>query len=479
MSDSEVVHGAEAGQTELGWRMEQDFLGDVQVPADVLYGIGTARALQNSGVGGDLLTQHPALVAAMADVKAAAALANESLGRLPDDVASALVQAADEMAAGDLDSHVPIELVQGGGGTAANVNINEVLANRASQLLGSRVGPGAVVDAYGHANMSQSTNDVFPTAVSVAVYRQTQGTLRALETVSLELLNLAKAHEGIEHLGRSCLQDAVPILISDLHRTHEVGVARARNDLSEAAHGLLSVPLGGTIVGNGLGAPEGYAEVVCEKLRERTRLPLCSSHGRAADGIASLEPLAATADAVARGGRVLARIASDLRLLASGPVGGMGEVILPPVQAGSSIMPGKVNPVLPELVMQVSYELAGAAHTVSLAAGSTDLEVTPMGPVAAAHVLRGLSQLESVATLFAERCLRGLRWDPNRVERNLAGSFADAVHASLRIGYSAAARDRYQQMSRSRVGSVDGGSIPWPSDAGVDSLNGWPNSSSS
>ena len=230
--------------------------------------------------------------------------------------------------------------------------------------------------------------------------------------------------------------------VAQVHRTHGLMVAQAREDLVAAADRVLFIPLGGTAVGTGLGAPDGFAEEAVTRLSELSGLALHQAD-HPGYGLSSLEPFAAVADAMSRAGRSLARVAGDLRLLSSGPVGGIGEVVLPALQAGSSMMPGKINPVLPELVIEVHYQLAGAATVVGLAAASVDLEVTPMGPVATVELLQGLSRLEAVAHLFADRCLDGLWWDRANVAANLRGSLADAVELSSTVGYESVARSRY------------------------------------
>ncbi len=445
-------------------RTERDFLGELEVPRWAMFGIGTQRALSNSGVGGPTLAGQPLLLDAMAEIKGAAARANLALGCLDTPIADALVAAAQEARDRVLDEHFPLEIVQGGGGTSLNTNLNEVLANRASVLLGGAPGNQEPVDPHAHANLSQSTNDVFPTAMSIAVYRAVQRCLAALDHVCERLAVLAEANDDLEHLGRSCLQDAVPVPVAQVHRTHGLTVARAREDLAATADRVLFVPLGGTAVGTGLGAPEGFADEAVKQLSELSGLALQKAQ-HPGYGLSSLEPFAAVADAMSRAGRSLARVAGDLRLLSSGPVGGIGEVVLPALQAGSSMMPGKINPVLPELVIQVHYQLAGAATVVGLAAASVDLEVTPMGPVAIVELLQGLSRLEAVARLFTDRCLDGLWWDRANVAANLRGSFADTVELSSTVGYENAARSRYAhfiQHGPSLGESAQGPTAPGP-----------------
>jgi len=429
-----AAHGS---TTEDVSRVERDGLGERSLPAEALYGIHTIRACANFAAGGDTLTSQPELLIALARVKAAAALANVDVGQLAPTVGEAIVRAAREVAAGRLHEHFPLEIVQGGGGTSTNMNMNEVLANRAGELLGAEYGT-YVVHPNDHVNCCQSTNDVLPTALALATYAVASRTLASLSHLQSRLLAQADVHAGLDHLARTCLRDAVPIPVADVHRSQAHALGRAVGDLEHTAGRLLEIPLGFTAVGTGLGAADGYRELALGYLSTETGLELRPATNPC-DGLASLEPFAAIADAMAGAGRVMARIAADLRLLSSGPVGGIGEVHLPIVQAGSSLMPGKVNPVLPELVMQTSYQLTGAAHTVQLAAGAGELEVSPMGPVVTAELLTGLERLGRVATLFAERCIDGLEWCRDRVEANLHGSLQDAVESAARDGYEHAA----------------------------------------
>jgi aspartate ammonia-lyase len=420
-------------------RVERDSLGEHAVPAGALYGVHTVRAQANFEAGGERLADEPALLTALARVKAGAALANMELDLLPAPAGNAIVRAAREVAAGRFHEHFPLAVVQGGGGTSTNMNVNEVLANRANELLGARRGTYAIVHPNDHVNRCQSTNDVLPTAMGIAVAAVAGDALVALAHLRERIAAKAAEYEDLDHLGRTCLQDAVPIPVSAVHGAQAHALARAMDDLRLASDRLLAVPLGATAVGTGLGAVDGFRELAIGHLRVETGQDVRAAEDPR-DGLASLEPFAAVADAMARAGRVLARIAADLRLLASGPVGGIGELALPAVQAGSSIMPGKVNPVLPELVMQTSYQLAGGAHVVQLAAGAGELEVTPMGPVVTAELLRGLRRLGRVAVLFADRCIDGLAWRRDAVAANLRGSLAEAVDAAGAMGYDAFTR---------------------------------------
>jgi aspartate ammonia-lyase len=422
-----------------GVRTERDALGERDLPAGALYGIQTLRALENFDLEGEKLWNRPAIIVYLAQVKVAAAQANRDLGLLSPSIAGAIVSAAQELIEGRFHDQFPLELVQGGGGTSTNMNMNEVLANRANEILGGRRGEYAPVHPHDHVNRSQSTNDVIPTASALAVHVTSRGAEAALDKLRDTLLLQARAHEGLRHLGRTCLQDALPVPVSEVHRAQAHTVAQARAELATACGRLLAVPLGGTAVGTGLGAPEGFRDVAISHLRAATGLDIRPADDLFA-ALASLEPLAAVADALARSGRTIARVAADLRLLASGPIGGIGEVTLPAVQPGSSMMPGKVNPVIPELVIQVSFQLEGVAHVAHLAAAAGELELAVTGPVVTAEILDGLERLSRVSVLFAERCIKDLTWQRERVEMNLRGSLQDAVESAGVIGYDAAAR---------------------------------------
>ncbi|MBN6056748.1 hypothetical protein JYK22_32775, partial [Nonomuraea sp. RK-328] len=420
-------------------RIEHDLLGQVTLSASTLYGIHTARASENFRMDGEGLRQFPALLSALARIKSAAAWTNVKLGVLPPDLGDAIMAAAQDVCSGRLHEHFPLDVVQGGGGTSTNMNMNEVLANHAGALL-SRAGGGPVrVDPHDHVNRSQSTNDVMPTAVNVAVMTTAPAAVRSLRRVADSLSRKARQYEQLERLGRTCLQDAVPVPAPLVHDGQATSVLAAARALEEACDALRAVPLGATAIGTGLGAPPGYREAVIQRLSEETGLDLRPAVNLS-EGIASLESLAWVADAMARAGRAMARVAADLRLLASGPVGGFGEVRLPPVQAGSSIMPGKVNPVIPELVMQVSFQLQGGAHIVHLASAAAELEVTSMGPVVTAELLRGLHRLHRVADLFAARCVDGLTWNEQAVRANLRGSLQQAVESAVEHGHAHAIR---------------------------------------
>ncbi len=423
------------------FRTEHDSLGDVLVPAGALYGAHTVRALGNFTVSGISLRERPAVIAALGWVKAAAAAANAACGVLDAERAAAIVTAAREVAAGGHDREFPIDIVHGGGGTAVNMNANEVVANRANELLGGARGAYDPVAPNDHVNRSQSTNDVYPTALALATVVVGREALAGIARLEAAFTVKAGQYGAHERLARTCLQDAVPTTIAATHAAHAHALARTGAALERALGELLAVPLGATAVGTGIGAPAGYRERVLPLLAAESGLAVTGADDLA-DALANLDGYLDVAAQLLRVAAVTGKIASDLRLLSSGPVGGIGELRLPAVQVGSSIMPGKVNPVMPELMLQVGYEARGAFAIVQAVATGGELELNVMEPVIAKHLLASLHDMGVACELFAARCIDGLEWDADRVAANLAGSLAAAVEQASAEGYSAAVAAR-------------------------------------
>jgi aspartate ammonia-lyase len=419
-------------------RIEHDALGDVELADDALYGANTARAIANFRVSGVTLASQPLLLRALARVKRASARANAASGVLDPGLADAIAEAAGELANGEHVDAFPIDLVQGGGGTATNMNVNEVLARRANAIIaGLRGGSDGPVHPNDHVNRNQSTNDVYPTALQLALLDAFDPLLVSIARVVAVLERLAGRYEGQERLARTCLQDALPIGIDDAHRGQALAFARAARVLEQALAPLLDVPLGGGAVGTGLGAPEGYRTRVVELLAEECGRPLRGADSPF-DALAHLDGYVGLSSALVRVMLTAEQLARDLRLLASGPRGGIGELRLPTVAVGSSAMPGKINPAIPELVMQVSFEVRGRAQTVELAVAAGELELNVMEPVIARALLEGAHDAALVLDRFAERCLDGLEWQLDVVAAHLQGSLAGAVELAAREGYVAA-----------------------------------------
>lgn len=417
-------------------RTERDALGSVEVPAEALFGSTTVRAIANFPGCPVVLADRPSFLTGLAQVKAAAAEANSKLGVIDSQVASAIVVAADEISAGRWCDQFPIPIIQGGGGTATNMAMNEVIANRAAQILGREVGRYETVHPLDHVNRSQSTNDVYPTALQIGIIKQTPSLISKLLAVAAALERIASESGNLQRLGRTCLRDAVPLPVAAYHLAQARAVRRTASGIANVTLILHEVPLGATAVGTGVGAPAEYAKEVVALLAARTELPLRQAEDRF-DALAHLDGFLNVASATAVAALTLGKIAADLRLLSSGPIGGIAEISLPAVQVGSSIMPGKVNPVIPELVIQASFEIRGAAHIVELAAAAGELDLNVMGPLVTRHLLGAMTQLEEVAGVFADRCLMGVRWDSEIVERHLAGSLEGLVERALVVGHDA------------------------------------------
>lgn len=403
----------------------------------VLYGRQTELGVRNFGPNRRRVADVPALVRNYALVKDAAARANANLGVIDQERAYAISAAAHEIAAGIHDEQFPTALVLGGGGTTTNMNANEVIAARATQIAGVPVHPND------HVNASQSTNDTYPTAMALTV-RELAGTpLDALERLASALETKADEYEHVVRLGRTCLQDAVTLTVGQTHRSHATALRRTAAALRASTDELLSVPLGATVLGTGIGAPTGYQDEAVRELADLTGLSLIST-GDLFDALAHLDPYAAIASAGARVAITMAKVAADLRFLSSGPVGGISEVILPTVQAGSSIMPGKVNPAVPEYVMQLSYRVRGSAHTVEAAVAAGELELNVMEPIIVDALIDILEDITSAATVFTDRCISGLTWDGARLQSNAAAGFDRWVTLAAEEGYDTASEQVHQ-----------------------------------
>lgn len=395
-----------------------------------LFGKQSSLALENFGTTGRRVGDVPAFVRNYALVKAAAARSNANLGMLTPNVAGAIDTACAEIASGLHGTQFPTALVLGGGGTTTNMNFNEVIAARASQISGLAIHPND------HVNASQSTNDTYPTAMALTIRELSDGPLQALSALAQALEDKAAEYDTTQRLGRTCLQDAVVLSVGQTHRSHATAIRRVTEGLRAATVELDSIPIGATVLGTGIGAPQGYRELCVQDLSKSTDRQLTGSEDLV-DALSHLDPYAAIASAGARAAITLAKIAADLRFLSSGPTGGIGEVTLPAIQAGSSIMPGKINPAIPEFVMQLSYRIRGAAHTVECAVAAGELELNIMEPVIVDSLLNIFENLTASAETFARKCIAGLTWDGRRLEENLTSGFDRWVIMAAEQGYDA------------------------------------------
>ncbi|MDP3079505.1 MAG: aspartate ammonia-lyase [Brevundimonas sp.] len=427
-----------ARASEAPCRSECDSLGEVAVPADALYGAQTRRAVENFDLSAQRLCDFPALVAALGMVKLAALRANVASGIIPETIEAPIQAACLEVMSGQLDHAFPVAMLQGGAGTSTNMNANEVIANRAAQLIGAELGQYRVVHPNDHVNASQSTNDVYPTAARIAVIKSAANLEAALSSLSEAFLAKGRAFSGIPKLARTQLQDAVPMTLGREFTAFGVTLAEDVARLREATTLLLEVNLGGTAVGTGVNAPAAYAEAVIPALAGISGLPLI----RAADLVEASWDLGAfvtVSGALKRTAVKLSKISNDLRLLSSGPAGGIGEIRLPARQPGSSIMPGKINPVIPEVVTQAAYQVIGADVAVTMAVEAGQLQLNAMEPVVVLNVLQSIDLLTRAARALDRRCVQGIEAVPERCLRNLTDSTAVATLAAPLIGYNRAA----------------------------------------
>ena len=422
-------------ENQLVARVEKDLLGKAFVPRDAYYGIHTLRAQENFAVSG--IKVHPDLVWALALVKKAAALANVEVGLLDARRGAAIAQAAEELAAGRWRDQVVVDAFQGGAGTSTNMNVNEVIANRAIELLGGEKGDYSLVHPLDHVNLGQSTNDTFPTALRVAAIKLVRELARATAKLQGALQAREKEFATILKIGRTEMQDAVPVTLGQEFGAWAEAVARDWWRLYKAEERLRQVNLGGTAVGTGLNANRRYIHRVIEILRELTGFGLARAENTF-EATQNADVFAEVSGFLKAAAVSLAKIAGDLRLLSSGPRAGLAEIKLPEVQAGSSIMPGKVNPVIPEMVTQVAYQVMANDVAINMAAASGQLELNAFLPLIAHNLLQSLTLLTNAVNILAARCIQGIQANAARCRELLDASQGVITAFVPYIGYEKA-----------------------------------------
>lgn len=416
-------------------RNEHDLLGDRAIPASAYYGIHTLRALENFPITGTAVSIYPQLVVALACIKEAAALANAELGLLDERRASAIRSACEELREGRLLDQFVVDVMQGGAGTSTNMNANEVICNRALELLGHAKGQYGELHPLDHVNLSQSTNDVYPTAVKLALNFGIRRLLGEMAALREAFSKKAAEFQSVFKVGRTQLQDAVPMTLGQEFSAYAVMLAEDEQRLSEAAVLIREVNLGATAIGTGINAHPDYAALVTRRLSEIAGIPLVLSP--------NLVEATQDAGAFVQLSGVLKRIAvklsktcNDLRLLSSGPRAGIGEISLPAVQAGSSIMPGKVNPVIPEVVNQIAFEVIGNDVTVTMAAEAGQLQLNAFEPVIAHSLFKSLAHLAAGCRTLNERCVQGIVANRARARQLLDESTALVTALNPHLGYA-------------------------------------------
>src|SRR5271170_4648315 len=390
-----------------GTRIEKDLLGKRAVPADALYGIQTVRAVENLGFSGRILANYPDYIRALATVKKAAARANRDAHVIDPRRHDAIERACDTLIRGEHLAQFPVDMLAGGGSIAVNMNVNEVIANLASESLGGARGSYEPVHPKLHVNASQSTADVCHTAIRMTMLGRSSGLRRALNQCIEALRVKAAELRAIVTISRTCLQDASPVSLGELFGGHAEVIARRAEAIARSVRALTQINLGGTAIGSGSGAPPSYRRVIVRRLNEISAQKF-TLRRNLYDGAQNIDDLAAVSAQIGILAEVLIKVAQDLRLLGSGPEGGFGELVLPAVQEGSSIFPGKINPVVPETMLQCCFQVLGCERATRLALERGELNLNVFEGAAAANVFDAMEMMRRAIALFAERCVSGI-----------------------------------------------------------------------
>lgn len=415
-------------------RHEHDLLGSREVPHEYYYGIQTLRAIENFSISGVSLSQYPRLIEALATVKLAAAKANLDLKLLSKPVADAIEQACHEILNGKWHTQFVVDMIQGGAGTSTNMNANEVIANRALEILGYEKGEYRYCHPNNHVNLSQSTNDAYPTALKIAITNSNATLVSKISELVDAFRKKAGEFDHVIKMGRTQLQDAVPMTLGQEFEAYAVTISEEISRLDQNAQLFLEVNMGGTAIGTGINADPEYSERVIKHLRDATGLDLVL----AADLVEATQDTGAFviySSALKRLAVKLSKIANDLRLLSSGPRAGINEINLPPMQPGSSIMPGKVNPVIAEVVNQICYKVIGNDLTVTLAAEAGQLELNVMEPVIAQSIFESIEMLKNGLLTFIHRCIDGITANTDHCRRMVENSIGLVTALNPVLGY--------------------------------------------
>ena len=432
-----VGRGRMMGFAGSAMRTEHDLLGKRDVPDEAMYGVQTLRALENFPITGVALREFPELIGALAAVKEAAALANRDLGLLSPDVADLIVRASREIRAGRHHEHFVVDMIQGGAGTSTNMNANEVIANRALELSGLRRGEYKRVHPNNHVNLSQSTNDVYPTAVKLALHASLDVLRVTMRDLAQAFLAKGREFSRFIKMGRTQLQDAVPMTLGQEFTAFGHTMLEDVDRLGEVQALIREINMGATAIGTGINAPLGYAEAVRRHLAAVTGLQLVTAPDLV-EATADTGVFVQLSGVLKRCAVKLSKICNDLRLLSSGPRAGFGEINLPAMQPGSSIMPGKVNPVIPEVVNQVCFDVIGADVTVTMAAEGGQLQLNVFEPVIAYRLLSSISELRNACIVLRERCVEGITANPDRMKWFVENSIGIVTALVPVLGYETA-----------------------------------------
>jgi aspartate ammonia-lyase len=436
---SEMLAGQrEAAPHVASYRTEHDSLGEREIPNTAYYGVQTVRALENFAISGVPLRNFAHFVNALAHVKKAAAQVNAELNCLDGKIRDAIVSACEEVLTGKLHEHFVVDMMQGGAGTSTNMNANEVIANRALELMGHTKGEYRYLHPNDHVNCSQSTNDAYPTAIKLAVIFSLKDTLAAMDELRSQLRAKGTEFAHVLKMGRTENQDAVPMTLGQEFDAYAVMISSAMSALKRSVEELHEINMGATAIGTGINSPPGYADLVTRRLAEATGLPLVKAVNlvEATQDSGAFTQMAAT---MKRAAVQISKICNDLRWLSSGPRCGLNEINLPPMQPGSSIMPGKVNPVIPELVSQICFQIIGYDVTIAMASEASELELNMAEPIIAYDLLHGLMILKNACVTLATRCIAGITANEERCRHFVQNSIGIVTALNPVIGYEKSA----------------------------------------
>ncbi len=418
-------------------RIERDLMGEKEIPKAAYYGIQTARAIENFPITG--YPPHRELIRGFGFVKKACAMANRDVGGLNKKIATAIVQASEEIIAGKLIEQFVVDSIQGGAGTSFNMNANEVIANRAIELLEGEKGDYQMVSPNSHVNMAQSTNDTFPTAIHIACLHLAKGLTSSLEQLIAALEAKQEEFDQVIKMGRTHLQDAVPIRLGQEFGAYKRVLTRDLKRIKSSLEHLYIINMGATAVGTGLNALPEYITLVVKYLAEYTGMPFKNAEDLV-DATQNTDTYTEVSSALKIHAINLSKIANDIRLMSSGPLTGINEINLPPRQAGSSIMPGKVNPVMAEVINQIAFQVIGNDHTISLASEAGQLELNVMEPVLVFNLLQSLTILQNGMEVFREYCIEGITANIQRCREMVEKSVGIITAINPHVGYEVAAR---------------------------------------
>lgn len=431
-------------------RKEHDFIGELQIPDENYFGIQTYRAMQNFDITGIKLYKEPDFIKALAYVKKAAAKANEKCGVLSSKIADAIGYACDELLTGEYDNQFVTDMIQGGAGTSINMNANEVIANLALEHLGHKKGAYKKIHPNNHVNCSQSTNDTYQTAFKIALFLKIENFLEKLKKLSKAFQQKGEEFKDILKMGRTQMQDAVPMSLGDEFYAYSTGMEEEIKAIREIRKLMLEINMGATAIGTGVNAPKGYAELCLKYLSEETglKLTLAPDLIEATNDTGDFVHVMGT---LKRSAVKISKICNDLRLLSSGPRTGFNEINLPAYQPGSSIMPGKVNPVIPEVVNQVCFYVVGQDTTVTMASEAGQLQLNVMEPVIAFGLFTSFDYMTNAIETLTERCIKGITANIKRNETNVMNSVSIVTQLTPLLGYEKCAEIAKEALEKEKT----------------------------